>query len=198
MSTNDLVLREAVHKFAELFERSRTLGMREHAAMALATADLRGRPSVRTVLLRAFDDRGFVFYTNSLSRKGRDLAANPQAALCFHWDAIAEQFRAEGRVEPVSADENDDYWRSRPRERQLGAWASEQSQRLDSPEILMQRYVEFDNKFAGKEVPRPEHWFGYRIVPDLIEFWSNRPARLHERIVFERRTDGWTKYLLSP
>jgi pyridoxamine 5'-phosphate oxidase len=172
--------------------------MREPLAMALATANPRGRPSVRTVLLREFDERGFVFYTNSTSRKGQDLLANPQAALCYYWDSIAEQFRAEGRVERVSPEENDEYWRGRSRERQLGAWASNQSERLDSPEFLMQRYAEFEEKFAGREVPRPEHWFGYRIVPDLIEFWSNRAARLHERIVYGRQADGWSRYLLFP
>ena len=194
----DPLLAEAMHNFRELYARAQTLGLREPAAASLATSDLRGRPSVRTVLLRAFDERGFVFYTNSTSRKGRDLLANPQAAICFHWDAIAEQFRAEGRTELLSTEENDEYWRGRARERQLGAWASAQSQRLESPELLMQRYAEFEQKFAGRDVPRPNHWFGYRIVPDLIEFWSNRPARLHERIVYEHKPDGWTRYLLFP
>lgn len=198
MMTRDPLLAEAMQKFGELVARSEKTGLREPLAMALATADLRGRPSVRTVLLRGFDERGFVFYTNSTSRKGRDLAANPQASLCFHWDAIAEQFRAEGGVESVAAQENDAYWRGRPRERQIGAWASLQSERLESAERLAQRYAECEQQFAGREVPRPDHWFGFRIVPDLIEFWSNRPARLHERIVYERQGAGWTKYLLYP
>lgn len=194
----EVVLQEAITEFGRLMERARTLGLREPSAIALATSDARGRPSVRTVLLRGFDERGFVFYTNSTSRKGRDLMANPQAAFCIHWDSIAEQIRAEGPVELVSSAENDEYWRGRPRDRQIGAWASEQSQRLDTPTVLMQRYAEFEEKFAGREVPRPEHWFGYRIVPDLIEFWSNRPARLHERIVYERKPEGWVRYLLFP
>ena len=194
----DPLLSEALHKFGELMARAQTLGLREPAAVALATADLGGRPSVRTVLLRAFDERGFVFYTNSTSRKGRDLLGNPQAALCFHWDALAEQFRVEGRTELVSAAENDEYWRGRARERQLGAWASAQSQRLDAPEVLMQRYAEYEEKFANQDVPRPSHWFGYRIVPDLLEFWSNRPARLHERVVYEHKPEGWVRYLLFP
>jgi len=196
--TTDPLLQEAIQKFAELFDRAQTLGLREPAAIALATADMRGRPSVRTVLLRAFDERGFVFYTNSTSRKGRDLAANPQAAFCIHWDSIAEQIRVEGQVEFVSFEENDEYWQGRPRERQLGAWASAQSERLDTPALLMQRYAEFEEKFSGREVPRPDHWFGYRIVPDQIEFWSNRPARLHERIVYEHKPEGWVRYLLFP
>jgi pyridoxamine 5'-phosphate oxidase len=195
---HDPLLVEAITKFRELAQRAQTLGLREPLAMALGTADLRGRPSVRTVLLRDFDERGFVFYTNSSSRKGRDLAANPQASLCYYWDSIAEQFRAEGNVVWVTSEENAEYWRGRPRERQLGAWASMQSQRLESAELLMQRYAECEEQFADREVPRPEHWFGYRIVPDLIEFWSNRPARLHERIVYERKREGWTKYLLYP
>lgn len=194
----DVLLQEAMTEFGRLMNHAQTLGLREPSAVALATSDARGRPSVRTVLLRGFDDRGFVFYTNSTSRKGRDLMVNPQAAICVHWDSIAEQIRAEGPIELVSPAENDEYWRERPRDRQVGAWASEQSQRLDAPAMLMQRYAEYEEKFAGRDVPRPEYWFGYRIVPDLIEFWSNRPARLHERIVYERRPEGWVRYLLFP
>lgn len=194
----DPLLAEAMQKFGELIARAEKLGLREPLAMAVGTADVRGRPSVRMVLLRAFDERGFVFYTNSTSRKGRDLAANPQASLCYHWEAIAEQFRAEGGVELVTAQENENYWRGRPRERQIGAWASLQSHRLDSPDVLLQRYSEYEQQFAGREVPRPDHWFGYRIVPDLIEFWTSRPARLHERIVYERGPAGWVRYLRYP
>jgi pyridoxamine 5'-phosphate oxidase len=153
---------------------------------------------VRTVLLREYDERGFVFYTNSTSRKGHDLTANPQAAFSIYWDTIAEQVRGEGLVERVTDAENDSYWRGRPRDRQLAAWASLQSQPLERAESLMERYAEYEQKFAGQDVPRPDHWYGYRIVPDLIEFWSNRPSRLHERIVYELRPEGWTKYLLYP
>src|SRR5688572_20854880 len=126
--SSDPLLSEAIQLFEAIVQRAQTLNLREPLAMALATADKRSRPSVRTVLLRGFDERGFVFYTNSTSRKGHELTANPQAALCFYWDAIAEQFRAEGSIEPVSDQENDEYWRGRPRERQIGAWASSQSE----------------------------------------------------------------------
>lgn len=194
----DHLLNEALALFRKHYNEAQSLPLREPAAAALATADAQGRPAVRMVLVREFDERGFVFYTNSLSRKGRELAVNPQAALCFYWDAVAEQVRIEGRVEFVSQQENDTYWMRRPRERQLGAWVSEQSQPLESANVLMQRYAEFDKQFAGREVPRPDHWFGYRVVPCRIEFWSNRPARLHERIVYERTPEGWVTYLLCP
>jgi pyridoxamine 5'-phosphate oxidase len=190
--------REALDQFRQLFEQAQTLGLREPAAAALATADSDGRPSVRVVLVRDFDERGFVFYTNSLSRKGRELAVNPHAALCFYWDPIAEQVRIEGPVEVVPTRESDAYWENRPRDRQIGAWASDQSSRLESSGELFQRYAEVEQQFAGCEVPRPEHWFGYRIIPRRIEFWSNRPARLHERIVYERQSSSWTRYLLYP
>jgi pyridoxamine 5'-phosphate oxidase len=198
MSSSDSLYREALAQFRQLFERAQTLELREPAAAALATADAHARPSVRLVLVRDFDDRGFVFYTNSFSRKGRELAANPFAALCFYWDPIAEQVRIEGPVESVPERENDAYWERRPRERQIGAWVSNQSERLESPGVLLQRYAEAEQQFAGREVPRPAHWFGYRIVPTRIEFWSNRPSRLHERILYERQDGGWTKYLLYP
>jgi pyridoxamine 5'-phosphate oxidase len=197
MTSSD-VFREALEKFRLLYERAQTLGMREPAAASLATADASGHPSVRLVLVRDFDERGFVFYTNSLSRKGRELAANPHAALCFYWDALAEQVRIEGRVELVAERECDSYWQRRSRDRQIGAWASDQSERLATPGVLMERYAEMEQRFAGQDVPRPPHWFGYRLVPQRIEFWSNRPARLHERIVYERHEGLWTTYLLFP
>jgi pyridoxamine 5'-phosphate oxidase len=197
MSPNELY-HDALAKFRQLYEQAQTFQLREPSAAALATADADGRPSVRLVLMRDFDERGFVFYTNSLSRKGRELAANPHAALCFYWDPIGEQVRIEGPVEVVSQQESDKYWEDRPRDRQIGAWASSQSERLESAGVLLQRFAEAEQQFEGREVPRPEHWFGYRIVPTRIEFWSNRPSRLHERIVYERQPDGWTTYLLYP
>lgn len=198
MQDNEPLFAEALDRFRSLIEQASTLGLREHMAASLATADSRGRPSVRTVLVRNFDERGFVFYTNSLSRKGRELTANPHAALCFYWDAIAQQVRIEGKVTPVSDTENDVYWRNRPRDRQLGALASQQSDKLESPELLARRYAELEREFADREVPRPAHWYGYRIEPAMIEFWNGRPARLHERIVYERLPDGWTRNYLYP
>jgi pyridoxamine 5'-phosphate oxidase len=194
----DDAYREALDQFRRLFDQVSHLGLREPSAAALATADAAGQPSVRVVLVRQVDERGFVFYTNSLSRKGRELAANPRAALCFYWDAIGEQARIEGHAAQISADESDAYWVNRPRDRQIGAWVSSQSERLESAELLRQQYDEFEQQFAGRDIPRPEHWFGYRIVPERIEFWSSRPARLHERIVYQRQATSWIKYLLYP
>ena len=194
----DTLYQEALSRFQDLTRRAQALDMREPAAAALATADENARPSVRTVLVREFDERGFVFYTNSQSRKGQELAKNPQAALCFYWDALAEQVRIEGDIEFVTAQENEAYWNRRPRDRQLGAWVSNQSQRLESPLLLAQHYAEVEGRYADGDIPRPEHWFGYRLVPRRIEFWSNRPARLHERVVYERDASGWMTYLLYP
>jgi pyridoxamine 5'-phosphate oxidase len=167
-------------------------------AVALATADAEGRPSARMVLLRRFDQRGFIFFTNSHSKKGRELAANPRAALCFYWDELEEQVRVQGAVAQVSDPESNAYWRSRTRESQIGAWASLQSEKLDDRATLEARNAEFERQFANQNVPRPEHWYGYRVAPDSIEFWKNRPARLHERLIYERTDNGWQKRLLYP
>jgi pyridoxamine 5'-phosphate oxidase len=164
----------------------------------LATADASGRPSARVVLVRGVDARGFVFYTNYRSRKARELAENPRAALCQHWPAIEEQIRVEGRVEIVGPEESDAYFAGRPRESQIGAWASEQSATLTTRELLQQRCDEITAKYEGKAVPRPPFWGGYRIVPDSIEFWYGRPGRLHERLLFERTSDGWQVRGLYP
>ncbi|WP_324751340.1 pyridoxamine 5'-phosphate oxidase [Sphingomonas sp. LY54] len=167
-------------------------------AMALATADAQGRPSVRMVLLKGHDARGFVFYTNQDSRKGNDLEANAQAALLFHWKSQRRQVRIEGAVEPVSAAEADLYFATRSRDSQLGAWASEQSRPLDRRETFEARYEEVRARFDGGDVPRPPRWSGYRVVPERIEFWSDRAHRLHERRLFTRSGDGWSEGLLYP
>ncbi|MEA1015110.1 pyridoxamine 5'-phosphate oxidase [Sphingosinicella sp. LY1275] len=167
-------------------------------AMALATADAQGRPSVRMVLLKGHDARGFVFYTNQDSRKGNDLEANAQAALLFHWKSQRRQVRIEGAVEPVSAAEADLYFATRSRDSQLGAWASEQSRPLDRRETFEARYEEVRVRFDGGDVPRPPRWSGYRVVPERIEFWSDRAHRLHERRLFTRSGDGWSEGLLYP
>jgi pyridoxamine 5'-phosphate oxidase len=170
----------------------------EADAMVLATVDPDGRPSARYVLLKSFDERGFVFFTNVRSRKARALAMNPTAALCFYWAALGRQVRVEGRVEAVGAEEADAYFKTRPRESQIGAWASDQSAPLGSRELLEQRVYEAARRFEGGSVPRPPFWSGFRVVPDAIEFWTRDRARLHTRERFERKVDTWTRSLLYP
>ena len=168
-------------------------------AMTLATVGADGRPSARIVLLKGHDGGGFVFYTNSESRKGGELAANPAAALLFHWKSLRRQVRIEGRVGPASAAEADAYFASRARDSQLGAWASDQSRPLESRASFEARYEAVKAEFEGRDVPRPPHWWGYRLVPDRIEFWSDRPHRLHERRLFLPGPDGtWAESLLYP
>ena len=167
-------------------------------AMALATADAAGRSSVRIVLLKGHGPDGFVFYTNERSRKGEELAANPIAALLFHWKSLRRQVRIEGRVERVSAAQADAYFATRGRDSQLGAWASDQSRPLDNRATFERQFEEVKRKYEGLEVPRPPHWSGYRVAPASIEFWTDRPHRLHERRLFTRSGDGWTEGLLYP
>ena len=169
-------------------------------AMALATVDSAGLPDVRMVLLKGFDARGFVFYTNLTSRKGEELATNPQAALLFHWKSLTRQVRLRGPVEPVSEAEADAYFASRPRGAQIGAWASKQSAPLEDRFALEKAVARFAAKYAIGTVPRPPHWSGFRVVPLLIEFWHDRPFRLHQRVEFRRATVDapWAKTGLYP
>ena len=191
---------EAIATFRSLLDEARDTGDPEPTAMTVATADARGRPSARTVLLKHVDECGFVFYTNFDSRKGRQLAANPQAALLFLWKTLREQVQAkiEGTVEPVTAAEADAYFASRPRESQIGAWASLQSQTLDARETFEARIDEFTARFEGGPVPRPPYWSGFRVVPEMIEFWYGAKFRLHERQRYARVDGRWTKRMLYP
>jgi pyridoxamine 5'-phosphate oxidase len=178
-------------------DRARQEGV-DTTPAALGTADAAGRPSVRVVLLRQVDRRGFVFYTNYASRKALELSANPRAALCQHWPTLEEQIRVEGAVERVTAAESDAYFAGRPRDSQIGAWASDQSQDLESRGVLEARYAEVEARFKGVPVTRPPFWGGFRIVPDRIEFWYGRPGRLHERLLFVRSNGTWTTRQLFP
>lgn len=167
-------------------------------AVALATVDHRGMPSVRMVLLKGADESGFVFYTNLESSKAEDLKANPRAALCFHWKSLGKQVRVEGRVEPVSDEEADAYFATRPRDACIGAWASKQSRPLPGRARLERDFADYAAKFGEGEVPRPVFWSGYRVVPERIEFWQSRPSRLHDRLVYTRARRNWACERLYP
>jgi pyridoxamine 5'-phosphate oxidase len=185
--------------FDEWFAEARANEPNDPGAMALATVDADGRPSVRIVLLKAHGPDGFVFYTNQLSRKGEELANNPRAALLLLWKSLRRQVRVEGSVSIVSNEQADAYFASRSRDSQLGAWASDQSRPLDSRGTFEQRFEDMKTKFENKDVPRPPHWGGFSVAPEKIEFWSDRPHRLHERHLFTRGPDGnWTEGLLYP
>lgn len=168
-----------------------TVEINDPNAMSLATIDARGRPCVRIVLLKDFDREGFVFYTNTQSSKGDQLALNPVAGLCFHWKSLRRQVRIEGKVVPVSAQEADAYFPQRPRGSRIGAWASHQSRPLDQRKTLEERVTQFEQQYAGDDIPRPAHWSGYRIVPDYLEFWVDRPFRLHDRKTFTLVGQAW-------
>ncbi len=193
---------EALRTFAELYREAGASAEVEHSAMTVATASLHGRPAARTVLLKSFDERGFVFYTHLDSPKGRDLQANPQVALLFLWRSLREagiQVRIEGLARQVADAEADDYFASRPRPSQIGAWASAQSHTLDSREDFEARIAQAESTFEGRPVPRPEGWSGFRVVPDAIEFWYGAQFRLHERWRYERTPEGgWSKRMLYP
>jgi pyridoxamine 5'-phosphate oxidase len=192
MSTDPFAL------FHDWYTEARSTELNDSNAVALATADASGHPSVRMVLLKGYDERGFVFYTNRESRKAADLAANPHVALLFHWKSLRRQIRIEGPIAFASDAESDAYFASRSRDSQLGAWASDQSRPLDSRATFEARFAEAQARFEGQPVPRPPHWGGYRVTPERIEFWLDREHRLHERRVFTRAGEGWQEGMLYP
>jgi pyridoxamine 5'-phosphate oxidase len=191
---------EPIERFLDLLAQATALPraqLPEPTALALATvAD--GRPSVRMVLLKHADEAGFVFYTNYESRKGRELIANPNAAMCFHWQPMEIQVRVEGRATPVEAAEADAYFASRARGSQIGAWASQQSRTISDEQLLERRVAEFERRFEGAVVPRPPYWSGFRLSPERIEFWKGMPSRLHRRELYTRRGEEWQVEILFP
>lgn len=191
--------RDPLTLFHRWLNEAITSGIHLPEAMTLATATADGKPSARLVLLKQADQRGFVFFTNYNSRKASELDSNPQAALVFYWPHFERQVRVEGKVERVSTAESDEYFKTRPRESQVGAWASPQSEPIASRNYLQVKADELTHAYEGREVPRPDHWGGYRLRTERIEFWKGRPGRLHDRIVYELQLDGvWTIKRLAP
>ncbi len=171
----------------------------EPNAMTLATANPDGKPSARMVLLKGFNEKGFVFYTNYESQKGQQLMQNPWASLVFWWAGLERQVRIAGQVEQVSPEESDEYFNSRPHNSQLGAWASEQSKLIPNRQVLEEKMEQLQEQYTEKTVPRPSHWGGFRVIPTTIEFWQGRPSRLHDRLLYQKSQDGsWTRQRLSP
>jgi pyridoxamine 5'-phosphate oxidase len=198
MPDSSPVITDPFARFAEWMNEAWEHEPEDANAMTLATASPNGLPAARIVLLKGADERGFVFYTNTQSRKGEELAANTRAALLFHWKPQGRQVRIEGHVEPVTAGEADAYYATRARISRLGAWASDQSRVLPGRAELERRLAEYEAKYPGDEIPRPPHWSGYRVVPERFEFWQNMPFRLHDRTVYTRAAGGWSIGKLYP
>jgi len=197
-NVKDAVMTDPFSLFNQWFAEARASEINDSNAMTIATADASGQPSARMVLLKGHGPAGFVFYTNKQSRKAGDIAENPKAAILFHWKSLRRQIRIEGSLSPVSDTAADEYFATRSRDSQLGAWASEQSRPLDSRATFEARFEEMSDRFAGGDVPRPPHWSGYCLRPARFEFWQDRAHRLHERRAFVRDGDAWTEGLLYP
>lgn len=191
-------LNEPFQRFQDLFEKAQKEEANDATVTSLGTATMHGRPSVRMVLLKGVDERGFVFYTNYQSRKASDLESNAQAAMTVYWPGMYVQIRIEGTVDRVSAAESDAYFESRPFGHRLGAWSSDQSREIDSIEALSDKFAEVETRFKGRDVPRPAHWGGYRITPESIEFWFGQENRMHQRELYTRAGNGWTVKRLQP
>ena len=198
MNSTDNFNPDPFHLFRQWYLEAVDSDISDPTIMSLATSDTDGKPSARIVLLKEFDERGFVFYSNYMSRKSNQLEKNPWAALVIHWHRLGHQVRIEGRIEKVSDEESDKYFSSRPRGHQLGAWASDQSQVVKSRESMDEALRAREAEFAGQDVPRPPHWGGYRLEPDRIEFWVSRDDRMHDRILYERKGDSWELHRLAP
>ncbi len=190
---------EPIKQFRDWFDDALVSGSRLPESMTLATATKDGQPSARVVLLKDVDERGFVFYTNYRSAKAKELDENPRAALVFYWLGLDRQVRVEGTVERVSDEESDEYFKTRPRESQIGALASPQSEVIHSREVLEKNFRDLDELYRDRSIDRPAHWGGYRLKPERVEFWQNRASRLHDRILYEQQSDGsWTISRLAP
>ena len=189
---------DPVERFRAVYEEATATGMDDPNAMVVSSVDGEGKPSSRVVLLKSFDTGGFVFYTNMMSRKGREILAHPDVSLNFYWRETGQQVRIRGRAEQVSDEEADAYFTTRPRTSQLGAWASKQSQPLPGRSHLMARVAKYEAKFLTGKVPRPPFWSGFRVVPSRFEFWTAGAFRLHDRTVFERTAEGWSSHRLYP
>ena len=190
--------RDPIEQFCKWFDEAIAADLYEPNAMTLATATPGGRPSARVVLLKGFDERGFVFYTNHEGRKGQELEENPRCALVFYWGELERQVRIGGRASRVSEEESDAYYGSRPRGSRLGAWASAQSRPIRGRDVLEERLRELEVKYEGREIPRPPFWGGYRVEPEEVEFWQGRENRLHDRLLYRRTKDGWGMERLQP
>ena len=192
------LLTEAIARIKELLDEAKASDLREPTAMSVATVDEAGKPAVRTVLLKHLDESGLVFFTNRKSRKGRHLQAVPYAAVCIYFQQAHQQIQVDGKVVTVSDEQADGYWQTRPRASQIGAWASRQSEVLDTRQQLYDRVNRCEKEFAGTDVPRPDHWGGYRVIPERIEFWSGHPDRLNQREQYSLDNGEWSKTQLYP